>query len=69
VFDHLAARDIDALNHYRQEAPDAVRAHPTEEHFMPLFVALGAASESAEVERLFDGFEGAALAMDVYRFN
>ncbi|MEO8101610.1 MAG: class III extradiol ring-cleavage dioxygenase [Betaproteobacteria bacterium] len=69
VFDHLAAHDLDALTRYRQEAPDAVRAHPTEEHFMPLFVALGAAGEAAEPVRMFDGFEGSALAMDAYRFN
>jgi 4,5-DOPA dioxygenase extradiol len=68
VFDHLAAHDVDALTRYRQDAPDAVRAHPTEEHFMPLFVALGAAGADANVERVFDGFEGHALAMDAYRF-
>ncbi len=68
VFDRLAAHDIDALCRYRQEAPDAARAHPTEEHFMPLFVAMGAAGEDAEPERAFDGFEGTALAMDAYRF-
>ena len=69
VFDRLAAHDVDALAAYRSDAPDAVRAHPTEEHFLPLFVALGAAGEDAEPERVFDGFEGAALAMDAYRFN
>ena len=69
VFDHLAAHDINALLRYREAAPDAVRAHPTEEHFMPLFVALGAASDDAEAEQVFDGFEGNALAMDVYRFG
>ena len=69
VFDRLAAHDIDALTRYRHEAPDAARAHPTEEHFMPLFVALGAAGEAAEPSRVFDGFEGTALAMDAYRFG
>lgn len=69
VFDHLAAHDIDALCRYRQEAPDAVRAHPTEEHFLPLFVALGAAGDGAVPERVYEGFEGTALAMDAYRFN
>ena len=69
VFDRLAAHDVDALTRYRQDAPDVVRAHPTEEHFLPLFVALGAAGEEAQVERVFDGFEGAALAMDAYRFG
>ena len=46
-----------------------MRAHPTQEHFLPLFVALGAAAEGAKVERVFDGFEGNALAMDAYRFG
>lgn len=69
VFDRLAVHDVDALTRYRLEAPDAARAHPTEEHFLPLFVALGAAGEDAESERLFAGFEGNALAMDAYRFG
>ena len=69
VFDHLAAHDVAALTRYRQEAPDAIRAHPTEEHFLPLFVALGAAGAKIVSERVFDGFEGNALAMDVYRFS
>lgn len=69
VFDQLAAHDVDALTAYRSQSPDAVRAHPTEEHFLPLFVALGAAGKDAEPERVFAGFEGAALAMDAYRFR
>lgn len=69
VFDRLAAHETDALVQYRTEAPDAIRAHPTEEHFLPLFVALGAAGVNAVPERVYDGFEGAALAMDAYRFN
>jgi 4,5-DOPA dioxygenase extradiol len=69
VFERLDAQDVDALTRYRQDAPDAVRAHPTEEHFMPLFVALGAAGENAKSTRVFEGFEGNALAMDAYRFG
>ena len=69
VFDRLAAHDVDALAAYRQQAPDAGRAHPTEEHFLPLFVALGAAGPDAEPKRVFAGFEGNALVMDAYRFG
>ena len=35
--------NTDALLGYQASAPHAQRAHPTAEHFLPLFVALGAA--------------------------
>ena len=69
MFDRIKARDIDALLAYRERAPHAVRAHPSEEHLLPLFVALGAASENFAAERVYAGFEGAVLAMDAYRFT
>lgn len=43
----LATGDIAALLDYRRQAPFAERAHPTDEHLLPLFVALGAAGKSA----------------------
>jgi 4,5-DOPA dioxygenase extradiol len=43
-----------------------VRAHPSEEHFLPLFVALGAAGEKARAERFVQHVEGGVLAMDAY---
>lgn len=39
----IAAGDVDALLDYRNRAPHAQRAHPSEDHFLPLFFALGAA--------------------------
>ena len=38
----LDAHDLDALLDWERQAPHARRAHPTVEHLMPLFVALGA---------------------------
>jgi 4,5-DOPA dioxygenase extradiol len=64
----LAAGDTGALLDYRRRAPQAARAHPTEEHLLPLFVALGAAGEGAAVEHRFGGVTHEVLAMDVYRF-
>ncbi len=69
IYQHLLAGDNAALFDYRQQAPHAVRAHPREEHFLPFFTALGAAGERPNVERVFAGFEGNALAMDAYRFT
>lgn len=41
----LAAGDVDALLDFQVKAPAAGIAHPRTEHFAPLFVALGAASD------------------------
>jgi len=65
----IDAHDIDALTDYRARNPHGVRAHPTDEHFLPLFVALGAAGHDYNAERLYDGIEMGSLAMDAYRFN
>jgi 4,5-DOPA dioxygenase extradiol len=46
-----------------------VRAHPTDEHFLPLFVALGAAPENTRAERVYDDIEAGVLAMDAYLFH
>jgi 4,5-DOPA dioxygenase extradiol len=67
--DRLAHGDATALLAYRELAPDAQRAHPTEEHFLPLFVALGAAGERARSRRIHRGLESPALAMDAYEFS
>jgi 4,5-DOPA dioxygenase extradiol len=69
VGDRLAAHDAQALLAYRDQAPDAARAHPSEEHFLPLFVAWGAAGADAETQRIVEGFEAGALAMDSYLFR
>jgi len=62
----IRGHDLDALADYRARAPHAVRAHPTEEHFLPLFVALGAAGEGYRAERVYEGIESGVLAMDAY---
>lgn len=65
----ISARDLDALADYRSLAPHAVRAHPTEEHFLPLLFALGAAAPGGASEHRYDGIEGGALAMDAWLFR
>jgi 4,5-DOPA dioxygenase extradiol len=69
MHDRLQAHDSAALADYRRRAPDAVRAHPTDEHLLPLFVALGAAGENAASTRHFADITHGALAMDVYEFT
>jgi 4,5-DOPA dioxygenase extradiol len=55
--DALARGDVDQLSRYRSEAPGLAYAHPTVEHFTPLFVALGAAADpTAQVTTTLDGY-------------
>ncbi len=61
----VAAGDADALIRYRELAPSGTRAHPRDEHFLPLFVALGAASKPKGTA-LFSGFTHGNLGMHAY---
>ena len=65
----IEEHDLEGLADYRKLTPHGVRAHPTDEHFLPLFVALGAAREGYKAERLYDGVEMGSLAMDAYLFS
>ncbi|MFK2879215.1 dioxygenase family protein [Rhodanobacter hydrolyticus] len=65
----LAAGDVDALLDYRRQAPFAQHAHPTDEHLLPLFFALGAAGEGTHAQRIDAGIDLGFLAMDIYRFD
>jgi 4,5-DOPA dioxygenase extradiol len=69
VFEKLKDKDVESLIDYRSRSPHGVRAHPTDEHFLPLFFALGAASEKAKPERVYDAIDSGVLAMDAYVFS
>lgn len=69
VKERIEAHELDALAEYRSRSPHGARAHLTEEHFLPLFVALGAAGPDYRATRVYDGVETGSLAMDAYRFD
>ncbi|GLW12852.1 dioxygenase [Microtetraspora sp. NBRC 13810] len=53
----LARGDVDELAGFRHRAPGMPYAHPTVEHFTPLFVTLGAATDpGAPVTTTVDGY-------------
>ena len=54
---------------YRRLAPFAIKNHPTEEHLLPLYAALGAAGENAHAERLHASSTYSILRMDIYAFQ
>jgi 4,5-DOPA dioxygenase extradiol len=54
---------------YRRRAPFAAKNHPTEEHLLPLYAALGVAGENARATRLHASATYSVLRMDVYAFQ
>ena len=65
----LADGDIDALLDWSMRAPHSRRAHPTPEHLLPLFVALGAAGPAPRAEPLHVSHEYGSLALDAFAFE
>lgn len=61
--------DRDRLLQALERAPHAGRAHPTDEHFLPLLVALGASPEGAPATVLDGGIRDGVLAMESYVFG
>jgi len=61
--------EVETLLRYRSDAPSSVRNHPTDEHFLPFFVALGAGSAPANGQRIHQSTTFGVLAMDAYRFD
>ena len=67
IASHVERGALDELLDYRRQAPGASRSHPTEEHFDPFFVAMGAGGFPAR--RLELGFDLGSLGMDGYVFG
>ncbi len=65
----LVNRRLSDLWDYRHKAPYATQNHPSEEHLLPLFVALGAAGQDGQAHRECAGFLYGSLAMDSYSFD
>jgi 4,5-DOPA dioxygenase extradiol len=54
---------------YANRAPHAQRSHPTDEHLLPLFVALGAAGVPARGACLHRSFTHGSLSMAAFSFS
>ena len=67
--DRIAAGDVEALLDYRAQAPYAAENHPTDEHLMPLYAAMGAAGPTGQGARVHSSHEYGALMMDTYAFT
>lgn len=69
VGDAIERHDLEALADYRRLAPDAERAHPTDEHFLPLLVAAGACRPDERPVLLDDEIRYGILSMASYAWG
>lgn len=66
VRDKTMQGDTQSLVATRAQAPHAQRAHPTDEHYLPFLIALGAARKDAKLEVLDGGFTYGVIGMESY---
>ena len=69
IEDALVRGDLKALLNYRSQAPHAARAHPTDDHFLPFFFALGAAGDDLRANYLSREVMYSMLAMDAFSLH
>jgi len=67
--DAALKRDDDRIAAWKDQAPNARRAHPSDEHFLPLPIAFSAAGPHPDVEHIDLGTDSEVLAMDAYLFT
>jgi 4,5-DOPA dioxygenase extradiol len=65
----LTAGDTPAALDALAQAPEGRWNHPTPDHILPLFAAMGAGGTPLRAERLHHSFTYGVLAMDAYAFN
>lgn len=65
----IEAGDTEALLDWERTAPEPRRAHPTEDHFLPLFVAMGAAGRGVAGRRVHQGFSLGSLSLAAFEFD
>ena len=65
----MTHHDVEALLNYRQHSSEGQQAHPSEDHLLPLYVALGAAGDGARAQAFYRGVSDYVIAMDGYAFT
>jgi 4,5-DOPA dioxygenase extradiol len=65
----IESGDTEQLLEYRMLAPYAVYNHPSEEHLLPLFAAMGAAGMNVKGTQIHSSFTYGSLSMAAYAFE
>lgn len=69
VLSKLSARDWAALRDWPVAAPGALEQHPTDEHWLPFYIAAGCGGEDDVPQRIHASVDQAVMAMDSYAFG
>ncbi|GAB4349530.1 MAG: class III extradiol ring-cleavage dioxygenase [Gammaproteobacteria bacterium] len=69
IWDRLRSRELHALFRFAEKAEYAAEAHPTDEHLMPLFLAMGTGWSEGGVRRIHHGFSYGNISMAAYAFG
>lgn len=69
IAERMAADAVDDVLHSVERAPHGADNHPTPDHILPLFVAMGSGGTPSRAERLHHSTTYGLLAMDVYAFD
>lgn len=69
IAERMAAGAVDDVLHAVELAPHGHDNHPTPDHILPLFVAMGAGGTAFAAERLHASTTYGLLGMDVYAFG
>lgn len=56
--ERLERMDVEAIADYAKASPDAEYAHPSTEHWDPVYAVLGAAAAGERVSHVYEGFRG-----------
>ncbi|MCC6889674.1 MAG: dioxygenase [Hyphomicrobiales bacterium] len=67
IHERIETGAADDLLDYRTLAPHAADNHPTDEHLLPLFIAMGAGGEKGR--RIHSSTRNGVIAMDTYAFG
>lgn len=65
----VEAWDLDALFRYRERAPYGTDAVPTNEHFIPLLLAMGAADGTRQAKLLHRTYQYGTLSLSCWQFD
>ncbi|WP_274363766.1 DODA-type extradiol aromatic ring-opening family dioxygenase [Paenibacillus thermotolerans] len=68
LIEHMQMRDYEALAQVMERAPSAKLAVPRPEHFVPLYIAMGAGSPDGEVKLLHRSYELGSLSYLAVQF-